>query len=98
MGITFGYLSYTEHTNGLPTASGAAYGVVYLDDRETIASRSPICATNCDVLIVSAHSWAPRARTEINDFTEADRPNGWLYQGVDVIIGTTPLWCRYAEC
>ena len=36
-GITFGYLSYTEHTNGLPTPSGTDYGVVYLDDHETIA-------------------------------------------------------------
>ena len=38
-GITFGYLSYTEHTNGLPTPSGAEYGVVYLDDHETIAKQ-----------------------------------------------------------
>jgi hypothetical protein len=66
-GITFGYLSYTEHTNGLPTPSGTDYGVVYLDDHETIAKQIADMRPNCDVLIVSAHM-APRARTRSTTF------------------------------
>ena len=65
-GITFGYLSYTEHTNGLPTPSGTDYGVVYLDDHETIAKQITDMRPNCDVLIVSAHM-APSTH-EVNDF------------------------------
>lgn len=87
-GITFGYLSYTEHTNGLPTPSGAEYGVVYLDDRETIAKQIADMRPNCDVLIVSAHM-GTEGTHEINDFQKQTAQ--WLAdQGVDVIIGTHP--------
>ena len=87
-GITFGYLSYTEHTNGLPTPSGAEYGVVYLDDRETIAKQIADMRPNCDVLIVSAHM-GTEGTHEVNDFQRETAQ--WLAdQGVDVIIGTHP--------
>ena len=66
-GITFGYLSYTEHTNGLPTPSGTDYGVVYLDDHETIAKQIADMRPNCDVLIVSAHM-GTEARTRSTTF------------------------------
>ena len=83
-GITFGYLSYTEHTNGLPTPSGAEYGVVYLDDRETIAKQIADMRPNCDVLIVSAHM-GTEGTHEINDFQKQTAQ--WLAdQGVDVAI------------
>lgn len=94
-GITFGYLSYTEHTNGLPTPSGAAYGVVYLDDRETIAKQIADMRPNCDVLIVSAHM-GTEGTHEINDFQKQTAQ--WLAdQGVDVIIGTHPHVVQNAE-
>ena len=88
-GITFGYLSYTEHTNGLPTPSGTDYGVVYLDDHETIAKQQITdMRPNCDVLIVSAHM-GTEGTHEINDFQKQTAQ--WLAdQGVDVIIGTHP--------
>ena len=65
-GITFGYLSYTEHTNGLPTPSGTDYGVVYLDDHERLPTDRRY-APNCDVLIVSAHM-GTEARTRSTAF------------------------------
>ena len=87
-GITFGYLSYTEHTNGLPTPSGTNYGVVYLDDHETIAKQIADMRPNCDVLIVSAHM-GTEGTHEVNDFQRETAQ--WLAdQGVDVIIGTHP--------
>ena len=87
-GITFGYLSYTEHTNGLPTPSGTDYGVVYLDDHETIAKQIADMRPNCDVLIVSAHM-GTEGTHEVNDFQRETAQ--WLAdQGVDVIIGTHP--------
>lgn len=87
-GITFGYLSYTEHTNGLPTPSGATYGVVYLDDRDTIARQIAAMRPNCDVLVVSAH-WGTEGTHVVNDF-QKDTAQWLADQGVDLIIGTHP--------
>ncbi|HIZ55146.1 MAG TPA: hypothetical protein H9671_02945, partial [Firmicutes bacterium] len=36
IGITIGYLSYTESTNGLPTPEGSEYGIVYLSQTDVI--------------------------------------------------------------
>ena len=87
-GITFGYLSYTEHTNGLPTPSRATYGVVYLDDRDTIARQIAAMRPNCDVLVVSAH-WGTEGTHVVNDF-QKDTAQWLADQGVDLIIGTHP--------
>lgn len=94
-GITFGYLSYTEHTNGLPTPSGAVHGVVYLDDHETIAKQIAAMRPNCDVLVVSAHMGTEGSH-EVNDFQKSTAQ--WLAdQGVDLIIGTHPHVVQNAE-
>ena len=87
-GITFGYLSYTEHTNGLPTPSGATYGVVYLDDRDTIARQIAAMRPNCDVLVVSPH-WGTEVTHVVNDF-QKDTAQWLADQGVDLI-------CPYAK-
>lgn len=94
-GITFGYLSYTEYTNGLPTPSESNYGVVYLDDRETIAKQIADMRPNCDVLVVSCH-WGVEGSHEMTDFqTETAQ---WLAdQGVDLIIGTHPHVTQNAQ-
>ena len=87
-GITFGYLSYTESTNGLPTPEGSEYGIIYLDDRETIAAQIAAMRPNCDVLVVSCH-WGVEGSHEM---TESQTQTAqWLAdQGVDLIIGTHP--------
>lgn len=87
-GITFGYLSYTEYTNGLPTPDGSEYGVIYLDDRETIAAQIAAMRPNCDVLVVSCH-WGVEGSHETTEFQTQTAQ--WLAdQGVDLIIGTHP--------
>lgn len=94
-GITFGYLSYTEYTNGLPTPEGSNYGVIYLDDRERIAQQIQAMRPNCDVLVVSCH-WGVEGSHETTDFqTETAQ---WLAdQGVDLIIGTHPHVTQTAQ-
>lgn len=94
-GITFGYLSYTEATNGLPTPSDSEYGVVYLDEREIIAKQIADMRPNCDVLVVSCH-WGVEGSHEMTDFqTETAQ---WLAdQGVDLIIGTHPHVTQTAQ-
>ena len=94
-GITFGYLSYTEHTNGLPTPSGATYGVVYLDNHDTIAKQISDMRPNCDVLVVSCH-WGTEGSHDVNDFQT--QTSQWLAdQGVDLIIGTHPHVTQTAQ-
>ncbi len=94
-GITIGYLSYTEYTNGIPTPSDVEHGVVYLDDTDTISAQMAEMRPNCDVLVVSCH-WGVEGS---HDVTEAQRQKAqWLAdQGADLIIGTHPHVTQTAE-
>lgn len=94
-GITFGYLSYTEHTNGLPTPSSATYGVVYLSDLDIIEQQIAAMRPNCDVLVVSCH-WGVEGS---HDVTDSQRQMAqWLADhDVDLIIGTHPHVTQTAE-
>ena len=87
-GVTIGYLSYTEMTNGLPTPSGSEYGVAYLDQRDVIEKQITDMRPNCDVLVVSAH-WGTEGTHVVNDF-QKDTAQWLADQGVDLIIGTHP--------
>lgn len=94
-GITIGYLSYTEMTNGLPTPSGSEYGVVYLDQRDVIEKQITDMRPNCDVLVVSCH-WGVEGSHTV---TDAQRETAqWLAdQGADLIIGTHPHVTQTAQ-
>lgn len=94
-GITFGYLSYTEHTNGIPTPSGTEYGVIYLSETEAIAQQMAAMRPNCDVLIVSVHMGVEGS----HQVTDAQRETAqWLADtGADLIIGTHPHVTQGAE-
>jgi hypothetical protein len=65
-GITFGYLSYTEHTNGLPTPSGTMALCIWTTMKR-LPNRLPICARTA-MFLSSAPTWAPRARTRSTTF------------------------------
>lgn len=94
-GITIGYLSYTEYTNGIPTPSDAEHGVIYLDDTETIAAQMAEMRPNCDVLVVSCH-WGVEGSHEVADSQRQTAQ--WLAdQGADLIIGTHPHVTQTAQ-
>ena len=94
-GVTIGYLSYTEMTNGLSTPSGSEYGVVYLDQRDVIEKQITDMRPNCDVLVVSCH-WGVEGSHTV---TDAQRETAqWLAdQGADLIIGTHPHVTQTAQ-
>lgn len=94
-GITFGYLSYTEATNGIPTPQGSDYGIIYLDQRDVIARQMADMRPNCDVLVVSCHWGVEGSHTP----TDAQRETAqWLTdQGADLIIGTHPHVTQTAQ-
>lgn len=94
-GITIGYLSYTEHTNGLNTPDGTQYGVVYLSQTDVIEQQMAEMRPNCDVLVVSCH-WGVEGSHTV---TDAQRNMAqWLTdRGADLIIGTHPHVTQTAE-
>ena len=94
-GITIGYLSYTQYTNGISTPAGAEHGVIYLDDTETIAAQMAEMRPNCDVLVVSCH-WGVEGSHEVADSQRQTAQ--WLAdQGADLIIGTHPHVTQTAQ-
>ncbi len=94
-GITIGYLSYTEHTNGLNTPDGTQYGVVYLSQTDVIEQQIAEMRPNCDVLVVSCH-WGVEGSHNVTDSQRSMAQ--WLAdQGVDLIIGTHPHVTQTAE-
>lgn len=94
-GVTIGYLSYTEMTNGLPTPSGSEYGVVYLDQRDVIEKQITDMRPNCDVLVVSCH-WGVEGSHTVTDVQRETAQ--WLAdQGADLIIGTHPHVTQTAQ-
>ncbi len=87
-GITIGYLSYTEQTNGIPTPAETDYGVVYLNQTDVIEQQMAAMRPNCDVMVVSCH-WGVEGSHNVSD---AQREQAqWLADhGADLIIGTHP--------
>lgn len=94
-GITFGYLSYTEHTNGIPTPADADYGVVYLSQTDVVARQIAAVRPNCDVLVISCH-WGTEGSHAVED--SQVQTAQWLADlGADLIIGTHPHVTQNAQ-
>ena len=94
-GITIGYLSYTEHTNGIPTPADTDYGVIYLSQTDVIEAQIAALRPACDVLVVSCH-WGVEGSHTV---TDAQRDTAqWLADaGADLIIGTHPHVTQTAQ-
>lgn len=87
-GITFGFLSYMEHTNGLSLPASSECELVYLNELELIEQQIKAAAEECDCVIVSAH-FGVETTNVISDsqYYLAQQFADW---GADIIIGTQP--------
>lgn len=87
-GVTIAYLAYTEHTNGLPTPSGAEANVIYTSQEDVIQSQIELANTMADVVVVGVH-WGTENSHIVNDAQRAlgQKIADW---GADIIIGTHP--------
>lgn len=94
-GITIGYLSYTQYTNGIPVPAGAAHRVILLEERDLIAQQMAAMRPNCDVLVVSCH-WGEEGWHEPTDF-QRETAQFLVDNGADLIIGTHPHVTQTAE-
>ncbi len=86
--IEFGFLGYTQHTNGLPTPSSAVASVIYTDELERMEQQIAQARAEVDVLAVSLH-WGNENSHNVADYQR--QLAQWLCdRGVDVIIGHHP--------
>lgn len=86
-GVTFGFLSYTYGTNGIPLPSDKPW-MVSLIDEQKMESDMAALRPQCDVLIVSMH-WGIEYQLTPSDEQRAlaQQLADW---GADIIIGTHP--------
>lgn len=87
-GVRIAYLAYTEHTNGLPTPSGAEANIIYTSEEDVIQRQIERARTLADVVVVGVH-WGVEGSHTVTDAQRAlgQKMADW---GADVIIGTHP--------
>ena len=87
-GVTFAFLGYMEHTNGLSLPSDSECKITYFDERDLIEQQVRRADEIADVVIVSAHY----GKETINEQTQTqlDLTQKLVEWGADLIIGTQP--------
>ena len=94
-GITIAYLSYTEHTNGIPPNDKMEAHVIYTSQTDTIRQQVQRAAQLADFVVVGVH-WGVEDSHTITDAQRglAQQLADW---GADVIVGTHPHVLQNAE-
>lgn len=94
-GITFAFLGYMEHTNGLSLPKNSPCRITYLKELETVEAQVMRASEIADVVIVSPHY----GKETINEQTESQLlMTDLLFEwGADLIIGTQPHTAQRCE-
>ena len=87
-GITFAFLGYTEHTNGLSLPSDSPCKVTYLKELDVIEEQIKRAKELADVVIVSPH-FGKEISNEVTD-SQRTLAKQFVDWGADIIIGTQP--------
>lgn len=87
-GVTIAYLSYTEHTNGIPQSSAMEANVIYTSQTDVIAQQLQAAQQQADFVVVGVH-WGVENSHVITESQRqlAQKLADW---GADLIIGTHP--------
>lgn len=87
-GLTIAYVAFTEHTNGLPTPSGAEAFVIYTSEYAAMEHKVRRAREMADIVVVSVHWGVENSHTVV----DGQRSLGQSFAdwGADVIIGTHP--------
>lgn len=85
-GLKFGFLGYTENTNGYFLPESSDLQIVYTDNEELMQQQIAELSEQVDCVIVSAH-WGVEDTHEVTDSVKelAQKLIDW---GADVVIGT----------
>ncbi|MGN0707843.1 MAG: CapA family protein [Faecalibacterium sp.] len=86
--VTIAYLSYTDHTNGIPRSSSMTANIIYTNETAVIEQQVRTARQLADFVVVGVH-WGTEDSHTINagQQTLAQQLADW---GADVIIGTHP--------
>lgn len=87
-GITFSFLGFMEHTNGLSLPESSPCKLIYTHDIQGMKNQVELAREVSDVVIVNIH-WGVEVSNTITDqqFSLAQNLVDW---GTDIIIGTQP--------
>ena len=94
-GITFAFLGYMEHTNGLKLKEGATAEIVYLSELELIEKQVKAADALADVVVVSPHFGVETINEVTNHQHEITKK--LVEWGADLIIGTQPHTAQSCE-
>lgn len=86
--ISFGFVGFTQFTNGLRTPDDKADMLVYTDEIETVQRQIEAAKKAADVVVVSVH-WGEEGTTRTTQYQQqlAQTFADW---GVDIVLGTHP--------
>lgn len=87
-GITFAFLGYMEHTNGLKLPEGSVYEITYLKELELIEQQIKKADEIADVVVVSPH-FGKEITNRLTD-NQINLTKMFVEWGADIIIGTQP--------
>lgn len=86
--ISFAFLAFTEHTNGITIPEEKESFVVYLNELDDVKTQVEYAETIADVVVVSMHA-GTEGSNKVNDVQRnfAQKVVNW---GADIVIGTHP--------
>lgn len=94
-GVTIAYLSYTEHTNGIPQSSSMTANVIYTSQTDVIERQVRAARQQADFVVVGVHWGVENSYTIVDSQrTLAQKLATW---GADLIVGTHPHVLQDAE-
>ena len=87
-GVTIAYLSYTDHTNGIPQSSAMTANVIYTSQTDVIERQVRLARQQADFVVVGVHWGVENSHAVVDSQrTLAQNLADW---GADVIVGTHP--------
>lgn len=94
-GVTIAYLSYTDHTNGIPQSNAMTANVIYTSQRDVMEQQVRRARELADFVVVGVH-WGVEDSHKITQ-TQRDLAQQLSDWGADVILGTHPHVVQDAE-
>lgn len=86
--IKFGFVGFTQHTNGLPLPKDNANMIIYTDNTDEMHRQIQELKEVSDVVIVSVH-WGDEGLNQPNKY-QRELAQQFADWGVDIVIGTHP--------
>lgn len=87
-GIRFGFVGFTQHTNGLRLPEDEANMIIYTDNTEEMYNQLQKLKNSADVAVVSVH-WGDEGSNKPNAY-QRELARKFADWGADIVIGTHP--------